>query len=549
VKAIVSGRSGTALIFDDERVLSIDVRAPDRIVERNAMDVNHLIDGMTDAELFADITQEQVGERLVVAARREEALAMAHVLLDEEEAADAKRLAAQALDELFQFVEVKQWIEAIVLSRPVPHGFSAAAALRACEVSSAPVARALFETLIQDEKSIERVWVAWEAIPSRLFEDDRYRENVKAASVRAGLFRRLQRYRGFENWGPAGIVHQFERVLGPRAEDILSAWMERIHPRERRVLDTREPERERSVLATPSSADQRVWHSTDLVGESLSISQPFHGLELLSVRDSTRRWTEVHTEFDLALVTSGPSVEIDWRTRGREILTRVGELMAIEPGEVHVTRHVNSPASFERVRVAPALIDRAITELDERRSFHFRQPGLSDPIVKSSIEHFVAAYSSGAESLEVESAAVALVSNLVTRLNESVHMPAITLDPVRDYRLRRVRDILRASVGQKPSLDALAQDSGMSKFRLCTVFKAAYGVSIGQYWAALRVSEAIRRLDQDVPIAEVVRTLGYGDEAFFTRVFRKHRGVTPRVWLAMRRSGAANVTTRGTLLA
>jgi AraC family transcriptional regulator len=101
---------------------------------------------------------------------------------------------------------------------------------------------------------------------------------------------------------------------------------------------------------------------------------------------------------------------------------------------------------------------------------------------------------------------------------------------VRDYRLRRVREYLRAHLGARPTLVELEAIADLGQWRLCVVFKRTYGVTIGQYWNALRLAESVRRLQRGHSIKMIVSELGYVDEPYFSRVFKAHYGVAPGAW-------------------
>jgi AraC-like DNA-binding protein len=285
------------------------------------------------------------------------------------------------------------------------------------------------------------------------------------------------------------------------------------------------------------TTDERTWLATDLPGESITVASPLPVLQLMSARGSTRRWTEVHTGYSIAAIAPRqPLVEARWRTRARTLSSTAGTLMAMEPGEVHVTHVVTAPAAFDLVRLDPSLVDDAMRALDRRGSFHFASPAMKNPSVLEAVRALVATHAQPSDAFEIESAATELATKVVQQLSEVPNASGLALDPVRDFRLRRARDYLREHLVKKPTLDALAAEAGMSKYRLSAVFKATYGVSPGQYWAARRVAEACRLLLRGTTIRAVAAELGFIDEAFFTRMFRKHRGCPPGAWVALHRT-------------
>jgi AraC-like DNA-binding protein len=263
----------------------------------------------------------------------------------------------------------------------------------------------------------------------------------------------------------------------------------------------------------------------------------------MSVTGSTRHWTEVHTQVCMAYIRpEQPGVEAVWHTRARTLTTRAAGLMLIEPGDVHVTQAVSQPADFDVVRFVPEVLDDAMRELELPGAFHFRSPGSTNPNVAALIGTLVDAHSNGDGPFELAALAAELVSLMVSELGERPSDSGIILDPVRDFRLRRACEYLRSHLEQKPTLDELAAELKLSKFRLCAIFKSAYGVSVGQYWMAARIAAASHELLTGAPIKLVAARLGFADEAYFTRVFRAHRGMPPGAWLRLQRKNSVRAS-------
>ncbi|HYP89540.1 MAG TPA: AraC family transcriptional regulator [Polyangiaceae bacterium] len=288
-----------------------------------------------------------------------------------------------------------------------------------------------------------------------------------------------------------------------------------------------------------NQSDNRLWIETDRPGEWLTLARPNPSMELMSVTGSTRLWTEVHTQVCMALVSPGQrGVEAKWRTRARTLTARPGSMMLIEPGDVHATQAVNKPADFDVVRFVPDVLENAMRELELAGSFHFKSPESADPAVAQVMMELVWAQADGAEAFQLAALSAELVSLMVSSLRQGLSESGIVLDPVRDFRLRRVKEYLRANLRQKPCLDELATELDISKYRLCTIFKAAYGVSVGQYWMAARMAEASRLLLAGTPIKMVTAALGFIDEAFFTRTFRRHRTMPPAAWVRLQQQNS-----------
>ena len=74
----------------------------------------------------------------------------------------------------------------------------------------------------------------------------------------------------------------------------------------------------------------------------------------------------------------------------------------------------------------------------------------------------------------------------------------------------------------------LAALAGLTPFRLDQRLRALFGLSTGQYLTRARIEAACSRLrTSDRSIAAIALDCGYGDQAAFTRQFRKSVGLTP----------------------
>jgi AraC-like DNA-binding protein len=69
---------------------------------------------------------------------------------------------------------------------------------------------------------------------------------------------------------------------------------------------------------------------------------------------------------------------------------------------------------------------------------------------------------------------------------------------------------------------------GMSPFAFSRSFKAAFGMPFRDYVVRYRLREACRLLDNpNVNISDVAFAVGFNDVSYFSRMFKKHFGVSP----------------------
>lgn len=96
-------------------------------------------------------------------------------------------------------------------------------------------------------------------------------------------------------------------------------------------------------------------------------------------------------------------------------------------------------------------------------------------------------------------------------------------------RLRRVFEHIGHHYAEPLTLPAMAAMASLSRQRFSRVFKNAAGMTLIEYLAHVRVTQAARLLrETDRSIAEIASSLGFADQSHFDRRFRRHYGRTPR---------------------
>jgi AraC-like DNA-binding protein len=83
------------------------------------------------------------------------------------------------------------------------------------------------------------------------------------------------------------------------------------------------------------------------------------------------------------------------------------------------------------------------------------------------------------------------------------------------------------------TLSAAARLAGMSQAKFVKVFKRVAGLTFVAYVTHVRVANAARLLKETtLSVAEIANRVGFADQSYFDKRFRRHFGQTP---LAYRR--------------
>ncbi|MCI8623693.1 MAG: AraC family transcriptional regulator [Provencibacterium sp.] len=86
-------------------------------------------------------------------------------------------------------------------------------------------------------------------------------------------------------------------------------------------------------------------------------------------------------------------------------------------------------------------------------------------------------------------------------------------------------------------VSTIAQNIGVSRSHLYRVFVKSLGVTPNEYLTRYRISQACALLaGSSLPVSSVANSVGYEDPLYFSRVFKRITGLSPRAYLAGRRA-------------
>ncbi len=101
----------------------------------------------------------------------------------------------------------------------------------------------------------------------------------------------------------------------------------------------------------------------------------------------------------------------------------------------------------------------------------------------------------------------------------------------REKQINYVEEILtylESNYSNSISVQAIADSMGLNRSYLHRLFKSATGASVQEYVLDLRIRKACSLLKStDLPIAIISLSVGYEDTLYFSRLFKKKKGVSP----------------------
>ena len=117
---------------------------------------------------------------------------------------------------------------------------------------------------------------------------------------------------------------------------------------------------------------------------------------------------------------------------------------------------------------------------------------------------------------------------LTLLMEQSWHPESVTISRKR-LELAAVKEYLDERYTEKLTLDDLAEKFFINKFYLSKIFKETYGTTVNNYLISKRITRAKQLLRfTDMTVDEVGVAVGMGDANYFSRMFRKVEGISPR---------------------
>lgn len=170
-----------------------------------------------------------------------------------------------------------------------------------------------------------------------------------------------------------------------------------------------------------------------------------------------------------------------------------------------------------------------------------RQMEKTPPVFPVS-QAIVRAFQATAEQVELSEYRV---NALLFRLYDELFAGA---QPTETDYVRRVRSYIDAMYMKKICIEELAQQMHLSRRYLTRLFHAQTGMSIRDYLLATRMREAADGLQSGLSVSEAAERCGYEDAFLFSKLFKRHYGVSPLAWKKqITQAGTANKTDEGSV--
>lgn len=154
--------------------------------------------------------------------------------------------------------------------------------------------------------------------------------------------------------------------------------------------------------------------------------------------------------------------------------------------------------------------------------------------VAAIVAQLMSAFGSDCPELET----VASISHLfATIIKDGLYWENPNNDYVSSQRIDRIKSVLEyieANYASALSLDELAKVAGMNPKYFCRVFNSVTHQSPMDYVNFYRIEQAAHLLDNSaLSVTAVGLECGFWESSYFSKVFRKYKGITPKKYRAM----------------
>ncbi len=206
----------------------------------------------------------------------------------------------------------------------------------------------------------------------------------------------------------------------------------------------------------------------------------------------------------------------------RTIDCSAGEVLVRPAGEVHSNRYGGNGARCLLVEVQPERLAslRGFTSLFDAPSTLPREIAVLARRV-----HAELAASDDAAPIAIEALMLEIIAGATRQSSGKPNW------------LERARAFVHTHASTKLTLGSIAEAAGVHPATLARGFRAHLRCSPAEYVRRLRLDAAMRALaTTDAPIADIALDAGFYDQSHFTGAFRRHSGMTPARYRALRRS-------------
>ena len=118
----------------------------------------------------------------------------------------------------------------------------------------------------------------------------------------------------------------------------------------------------------------------------------------------------------------------------------------------------------------------------------------------------------------------------VAALLFQMYAELFAVEKPQNHYVRRVKNYINALYMQPLHVEEIAEKFNLDRRYLSRLFKEKTGLSVQEYLIEVRMSEAKKHLESGASVTQAAQLSGYEDVCNFSKMFKKHFGVSPAKW-------------------
>lgn len=299
------------------------------------------------------------------------------------------------------------------------------------------------------------------------------------------------------------------------------------------MLDSRikllEAETQREIPAAPQNS---VLLSSASLGWSDAIAVELHEL---APAEMPEHFVEGHRL--MVAVETEKAIPFEWKDANR------WRQKLLKPGDFSLQTHgsLNAPRWPENLKILAIALDldfvgRIFADAVQPEKIRFRERRCeSDAGVARFAAHFQNELKNNqyAGRLYGESLAMAFSLHLLERHGDFSNDLKMPRGKLAAANLRRAIEFIHAHLAEDLSIETIARESFLSAFHFARLFRNTLGLTPHQYVLRSRIERA-KRIIKTAPslnLTEIGLSVGFFDQAHFTKSFKQATGATPKMFL------------------
>lgn len=289
-----------------------------------------------------------------------------------------------------------------------------------------------------------------------------------------------------------------------------------------------EVETKREIPAAPESAV--LLSSADLGWNGITVE-----LHELAPSELPEHFVEGHRL--MVAVQAGAPIPFEWKDGNtwRQKLLKTGDFSLQSDGSPNAPRWAEN-LKILAIAIEPAFVGRLFQEAIPTDKIAFLERRCeSDETIARFAAHFKNELENQtyAGKLYGESLSMAFALHLLERhgnFEKKLKMPRGKLPSAN---LRRALEFVHANLAEDLSIEDIARESHLSAFHFARLFKNTLGLTPHHYVLQNRIERA-KRIIKSAPyfnLTEIGLSVGFFDQAHFTKAFKRATGTTPKTFL------------------